>query len=1082
MSTTVYLTANVTVASVTVVAGGVLSCDRRAKFPITLTTARIVVESGGCFSCTGSGGGDGSSSSSSPTCSITTPINPYTGPVFTVKLASSRPPGSADDDVRTLLVKNGGALMLAGGGRGGVDAVASASTSTSTSNPLITRLAEHATAGSTTIVVSDPDSSIASTWRKGDQIAVAPTDYNPDQTEYFGLVAVTAPGQSSSASPIAILQLDSPLKYARTGRAYGLVHPTSQKPPNQTFVLDARAEIALLTRNIVIQGTPDDFTGLQGDVKVTGGSDVRVYISNVALIDLGRRGQMGRYPLHFHGVGSGGANVVVRHSVVHRSSQRGIVVHCTSGATFANNVVADVQGFAFMLEDGAEENNVFADNLAIDVRAPGDAIKNGAALVTERDNVAGYWFLNAANTFVGNVAAGVQGSGFVLDLDPKLLARPATYTLCPEQVPGFDVRLLSQGTQRSAALLGASVYRALAAKTFVRFENNVVHAAHTGLWMSSLPQQQQPLDSSVRIESFTAWKIATRSAGASKVAFDACVRLSGVQGLRLNRLACANSALSYWSTESGVVTNTLLAWLTDGGGGSGGRGNSGGSASRSPPAAPQQPPSSPQLIPSGAAWQPQWGSRHGGLQSYLSSQAFAGTYAYGSFPPGALSTDFSVSASGALTGAHNLVDGFRRDADAVASGVASPVLALDARMQHAFTDVTGELLGGGGNAATAVIASTAGMRALCNCASCGTAQVDPLIAVYAGLGQCWVVVPGGGGGAGGISSNDDNINSTATTTPAITCAGAASSLLCRPSFVTVEVRGVARGGITGQPTQQQQQLLRVEAPANHVSQTGGPSLAAASSATWSRTLKPNSNVAGTSTWRFLAPMTAAAADELAGGYRFRSSLGGGDWGAADLGSLVVVVGHTTEPRAGLTLVVSRVPEGAVVFADAYPWRDTAPARGGSGGGGGASTSTTPTETATTGLRIDPILTGGSLPNSAQPAAAPGSSSCLPLLRSACPPAPAPCVCQDALGGSDRGFKDVYVRVRTWGEKDASILDTRGQSYLFKLAKYQVRIQLSPTPQGSSSAAAAATAAAAAAPPEDLFASVNTELRNVPYGR
>jgi hypothetical protein len=288
----------------------------------------------------------------------------------------------------------------------------------------------------------------------------------------------------------------------------------------------------------------------------------------------------------------------------------------------------------------------------------------------------------------------------------------------------------------------------------------------------------------------------------------------------------------------------------------------------------------------------------------------------------------------------------------------------------------------------------------------------------------------------------------------IACAGASSSLLCRPSFVTVEVRGVGGKLGAGQQQHQQQSLLRVEAPAN---------LDGATQVPWSRVVEPNGNVVGTSTWRFLAPMTPASADAVAGGYRFRSN-GNGDWGLLSLSSLVLVVGHTTDPQGALTLVISRVPEQASVFADLYPWRDVVVA-------------VVPARTngsATTILRIDP-LNGLPTGSSADP------SSCAVLVRSACPPAPAPCACQTALGGNDRGFKDVYVRFRTWGEMDASILDTQGQPYLYKLAKYQVRIQLSDGGGAQGSSAAAAAAAAAAMPPDYLFASLNTALQSAPAG-
>src|SRR5690606_2648643 len=89
-----------------------------------------------------------------------------------------------------------------------------------------TKLASTADAGSTKIQVLD-----AWGWRKGDEIVLASTDFDPRQAEKRTITAV----QGNS------LTLDKPLEYMHFGQI--------------TFGVDQRGEVGLLTRNIRIQAS-----------------------------------------------------------------------------------------------------------------------------------------------------------------------------------------------------------------------------------------------------------------------------------------------------------------------------------------------------------------------------------------------------------------------------------------------------------------------------------------------------------------------------------------------------------------------------------------------------------------------------------------------------------------------------------------------------------------------------------------------------------------------------------------------------------------------------------------------------------
>jgi hypothetical protein len=198
----------------------------------------------------------------------------------------------------------------------------------------------------------------------GDHVAIAPTDWPSDQTEYGTIVGLDGGATLHTGASSTLLELADPLRYARNGRVISL---TNKADGNRKVAVDARAEIALLSRNVVIEGVNDAVTGLGGDVMMSG-PGVRARLSWVELRYLGRRGRLARYPLHIHYLADSGRDVKVSNVAIHSSFQRGIVIHCTNSVTLVNNTVAGVPGFAYMLEDGAEEGNTLIGNYAIDVK------------------------------------------------------------------------------------------------------------------------------------------------------------------------------------------------------------------------------------------------------------------------------------------------------------------------------------------------------------------------------------------------------------------------------------------------------------------------------------------------------------------------------------------------------------------------------------------------------------------------------------------------------------------------------------------------------------------------------------------
>ncbi len=199
------------------------------------------------------------------------------------------------------------------------------------------------------------------------------------------------------------LTLDAPLRYQHWGRVQAL---------GSTGVsLDQRAPVALLTSNITVRGaTPAD--GKFGGHMMFMGNAV-TQLSHVEVTQMGQRGGLGRYPVHWHLVGDSPQSYFVD-SAVHASFQRGIVVHRTNDLTIRNNVVFDTFGHMVFIESSNERRNTFERNLLLFTRPVPAADRNAEIAFEHVDaRVSGFWISNAHNRFIGNhVSAVYHGNGY----------------------------------------------------------------------------------------------------------------------------------------------------------------------------------------------------------------------------------------------------------------------------------------------------------------------------------------------------------------------------------------------------------------------------------------------------------------------------------------------------------------------------------------------------------------------------------------------------------------------------------------------------------------------------------------------
>jgi len=225
--------------------------------------------------------------------------------------------------------------------------------------PTWTRLAATANLGDTILLVQDFPN-----WQPGQKIVVTTTELKDSRDFHRNeVLTIAAVYTTTLGSNIGAIRVTSPLAYKHyAGREY-------------------QAEVALLSRTIVIQGDPtnseptdispmmctdsygsnfpceNSYTnGFGGHIMVTG-TAAAVHLSGVELYRMGQTNVLGRYPIHFHLMGSQqgrAVGAVVTDSSVHRSFFRCFAVHGTHYAKLHENTAYDAIGHCYFLEDGVE--------------------------------------------------------------------------------------------------------------------------------------------------------------------------------------------------------------------------------------------------------------------------------------------------------------------------------------------------------------------------------------------------------------------------------------------------------------------------------------------------------------------------------------------------------------------------------------------------------------------------------------------------------------------------------------------------------------------------------------------------------
>jgi cell surface hyaluronidase len=277
-----------------------------------------------------------------------------------------------------------------------------------------TRLNASVAAGATQLTLAD-----APNWRAGDQIVIAPTGVDPFEAEVRTITAVNS----------RTVTLDKALAYPHFG----------QTQTYDGITIDTRAEVGLLTRNVVIRGDDASTAAAFGaHVMVMAGGKAR--ISGVEMYRVGQKALFGRYPFHWHMAGDVDGQYF-KNSSIHTAYNRFLTIHGSNRALVENNVAYDTIGHGFFLEDGVEVKNVLQGNLGILVRQAkaGEEVRpefQWPAFVKSDLLPAVFWISHPDNVLRNNVAAGAEnGFGFWLSYFEKPTGLSTGSAILPRSAP-----------------------------------------------------------------------------------------------------------------------------------------------------------------------------------------------------------------------------------------------------------------------------------------------------------------------------------------------------------------------------------------------------------------------------------------------------------------------------------------------------------------------------------------------------------------------------------------------------------------------------------------------------------------------
>jgi hypothetical protein len=244
--------------------------------------------------------------------------------------------------------------------------------------------------GDTKIVVNEN----VSDWRVGDEIIVTASKkvrnmgtYRDEEVGTEERIVKAIEGHS--------ITLDKPLRLEHSGEG------------------EFRSEVANLSRNVIVESADPD--GVRGHTMYHRHS--KGGISYARFAHLGKEGELGRYPIHFHLVGETMRGSAVLGAAVVDSHNRWVTIHGTQYLLVRDCVGYKSVGHGYFLENGSEVFNLLDRNLGVQA-FNGPRLKDQELPFDPNDGAA-FWWANGRNVLTRNVAVENAKYGFRYDCQKR---------------------------------------------------------------------------------------------------------------------------------------------------------------------------------------------------------------------------------------------------------------------------------------------------------------------------------------------------------------------------------------------------------------------------------------------------------------------------------------------------------------------------------------------------------------------------------------------------------------------------------------------------------------------------------------
>lgn len=175
------------------------------------------------------------------------------------------------------------------------------------------------------LLVDNPD--IASCWGQGAELFISPSTNQYTDSTVVNIVDVSS--RLYQGKEVGVISFEGDVGF----------HPTYYDQNPLT-----RAEVALLSRNVMVTATPDPSNELHGGhLIILHTPNVQQHLEGVQFKQMGQQGNLGRYPIHFHLSHNVSGSTVKANSII-ESNQRCIVIHGSNEVLIESNVAYNTKG------------------------------------------------------------------------------------------------------------------------------------------------------------------------------------------------------------------------------------------------------------------------------------------------------------------------------------------------------------------------------------------------------------------------------------------------------------------------------------------------------------------------------------------------------------------------------------------------------------------------------------------------------------------------------------------------------------------------------------------------------------------